>query len=524
MLGWLRNMLAPDVADFRTVDNQQDRNESGPIQLRRWDGAATHRLNKEQFADVTGRSINEDLVTNLRMLVDRCTYEATTNGTIEGMIETHCIDLLGPEGPGLQVLPKRPIGLSAEQLKEFTDYATQAEEYLEDWCECCNYNEDMSFVELLELHINALWMTGNPMCQVLPSRGQSKGVGSIRLHEIHAQRVLHTFRNATEDGERVILGVHRDSWGKAKEYYVQEANDFGTFTGSNKFLPIPADQMIHDFKRREPGQIAGVPLLAPVLPAIGDLRQFDKLTIEAAKIAASQGIIFEDKFPDAPIIKGKANGGTYTAKLGTASLMHAPRGSEVKQIDPKHPSSRYVEFRNERWRDIGRIAQMPLMIARLNASGLPYAAARIESQLYQRGIRRDQSRLLRRYRPTLGDVLREAELAGAIPMRPQTVQIGASWPRLPHVDPSKESKARESDLKTLSTTLIDVWAENGQRPHVQVEKLRRAVDMLNAVKEGLGDSYISNMMQEKAPSVVDQVMEKVETETEESQELETNEV
>ncbi len=301
--------------------------------------------------------------------------------------------------------------------------------------------------------------------------------------------------------------MKRDSYGKTEEYFVQEANDFGCFSGSMRFAPIPAREMIHDFKRVEPGQAAGIPLLSSALPDTGDLRQFDKLTIEAAKVAASQGIIFEDKFQNSPTIKGKASGGNYTAKLGLASLMHAPKGTEAKQIDPKHPSSRYAEFSNEKYRTIGRVANMPLMIARLNAQGLSYAAARIEAQLYQRGIRRDQARLRRRYSPVLMDVLREAELAGKIPFRPVPIAIGASWARLPHVDPSKESKARQVDLQTMSKSLIDVWAEEGKRPHVQVENLRRTLDALESVKPGLGNAYVVNLMQNTAPDILDKFEE-----------------
>jgi len=508
MLGWLSNMFRRDevVAD-EIVPERRTPADAGPIQVRRWDGAATHRLNKEQFAAVTGRTINEDLVGHLRTLVDRCTYEATTNPTIEGMVDTHCIDILGPEGPSLQVLPKRPVGLSRQQLEDFASYCVEAEEYLEDWAEVCDYNEESSFFDVLELNIRAWWTTGNGFNQIVNTRTGSRGVGSIRLHPVHAQRVLQSFVYQTEDGHNICLGMKRDSWGKTEDYFVQEANDFGCFSGSMKFAPVPAREMIHDFKRVEPGQMAGIPLLSSALPDVGDLRQFDKLTIEAAKVAASQGIIFEDKFKDSPTIKGKANGGSYTAKLGLASLMHAPKGTEAKQIDPKHPASRYVEFSNEKYRTIGRPSQMPLMIARLNAQGLSYAAARIEAQLYQRGIRRDQARLRRRYAPLLMDVLREAELAGKIPFRPVPISIGASWARLPHVDPSKEAKARQVDLQTMSKSLLDVWAEEGKRPHVQVENLRRTIEALESVKPGLGNAYIVNLLTNTAPEIMDKFEE-----------------
>ena len=99
------------------------------------------------------------------------------------------------------------------------------------------------------------------------------------------------------------------------------------------------------------------------------------------------------------------------------------------------------------------------------------------------------------YAPSMMDVLREAELAKKLPIRPVGVEIGAMFARLPHVDPKKEADARETDLRTMSRTLIDVWAEEGQRPHEVVEKLQRVVDLLDEVSDGMGHAYLVNMLQ-----------------------------
>ncbi len=175
MLSWVSNLFRRDeVIDDDIVPERRTPADTGTIEVRRWDGAATHRLNKDQFSAVTGRTINEDLVGHLRTLVDRCTYEATTNPTIEGMIDTHCIDILGPDGPSLQVLPKRPVGLSRQQLDDFSAYCVEAEEYLEDWSEYCDYNEESSFFDILDLNVRAWWTTGNGFNQLVNTRALAR--------------------------------------------------------------------------------------------------------------------------------------------------------------------------------------------------------------------------------------------------------------------------------------------------------------------------------------------------------------
>jgi capsid protein len=139
------------------------------LSLRRWDGAATHRLNAAQFEDVTGRTINEDLVSALPVLMARCSYEASTNPTIEGMIGTHAIDIVGPDGPQWQVLPKEPNRLAASKVlqEQFADYAAAAEDFLQDWFLSPDLNGELSGVEILTMDCTQQWTTGNSVVQVL---------------------------------------------------------------------------------------------------------------------------------------------------------------------------------------------------------------------------------------------------------------------------------------------------------------------------------------------------------------------
>jgi capsid protein len=480
------------------------------VSVRRWDAADTHRLNASQFEGVTGQTINEDLVSSLPVLMARCAYEASTNPTIEGMIDTHAIDIVGPDGPQWQVLAREPGRLlSSKRLQgQFKEYAQAAEEILQDWFKLPDLNGDLSGVEILTMDCNQQWTAGNSIVQVVDDDSiRRRNTIRLRWHPIHAERVFSNRLYGLADGTRVTLGIERTKSGKKKRYHVLEADEFGSFSGSTKYESVPAEYIIHRFRSREPGQICGVPMLASALPTIADIRHFDKLTMEAAKLGATFGLVFEDKFQDSPQKTGarKPAGVMSSVKAGIAQILTAPKGKTAVQVDPKHPGNNYVDFRNERFRDVGRASQMPLMIVRLGAEDHSYSSARFDAQIYQRGIRRDQSSILRKYSPSLMDVLREAELAGLIPMRPLQIEIGAIFARLPHVDPAKEARARESDLSTMSASLIDIWAEDGMRPQEMVAKLKRTVESLNEVKEGFGDAWLLNNMKKTNPAIIDKM-------------------
>lgn len=486
-------------------------NENEPIQVRRWDAAQTHRLNSAQFENVTGRSINEDLVFTLPTLMARCMAEATTNPIIEGIIDTHAIDIVGPNGPQWLVSPRDVQLLEGNKaLKdEFGRYASAAEEVLQDWFSAPHLNGELTGPEMLEQDIWHQWTCGNSIIQVVNDSDISKREISLRWQEIHPERVFKDSVSSLPipNSHTLVLGMEVNAYNKKKYYHVREMDQYGRGDLHYKHKRIKAASIIHRYVAREAGQLAGVPWLAPSLPVIADLRQFDKFTMETAKLGASLGIIFEDKFD--PKLPGQTRpvglrSTTPMRKSGMAEMTLAPANTEAKQIDPKHPGAQYIPYRSERMRDIGRSVQMPLLIVRLGAEDHSFSSARFDAQIYQRGIRRLQSRLLHKYRPSMMDVLREAELIGLIPRRPIAIEITGSFTRLPHVDPKKESDATSIDLGNMSTTLIDVWQEAGKRPQDQVEKLRRQVALLNDVKDGFGDKWLLSQIAMNGPEQLSQ--------------------
>ena len=493
MLNWLRSKFfgkPSESDDWGSSDGRSvARPHVGPAQVRRWDGASTTDFNAEQWANVTGNTINDDLVSYLPTLIDRCTFEISTNDTLAGMVSTHATDTVGPGGPTWQVYPRRPI-VDDKVRDEFTAYISEAEDVLQEWSEHCDYNSELSLAEILHLAVQQQWATGNSFQQIVTARSDSQNPVSIALHSIHAERILKNPSFLIGKG-RYCLGIERDEYGKRINYSVMPPNELGSFAFSKDQKPIPASQIIHHMRTEEPGQIAGVPWLASGLESVGDIRQFDKSTMKAAQLAASLAIVFEDQWETSPVVKGA---GSSPIKWGLSQILQAPKGKQAKQIDPKHPSQNYTEFRSERWRDVARSVNMPLMIARLDSKDHSYASARMDRQLYWRSLEREQFAIEKRLMPVLTSVLREAELRRIIRARPVSVKIGGLFQVPPHVDPAKEANARATDLATMSRSLIDIWAEAGIRPAEAVDKLRRTMDSLDEVRPGLGEMYFANML------------------------------
>jgi capsid protein len=266
------------------------------------------------------------LVQYLPTLIDRCTFEISTNDTLAGMVSTHATDIVGPGGPNWQVYPRRPLADTEDARKQFAAYIAEAEDVLSEWFEQCHFNEELSGAELMHLAVQQQWSTGNAFQQIVNKRSDGVNPISIRLHDIHAERILKV-PYCSIDGSKFCLGIERDEYGKRVKYAVMNANDHGLFAYGNNTKPVPASQMIHHFRTEEPGQIAGVPWLAASLATVGDIRQFDQSTMKAAQLAASLALVFEDQFENTPVVKGA---GSTNLKLGLTQVMQAPKGKSGK--------------------------------------------------------------------------------------------------------------------------------------------------------------------------------------------------
>lgn len=493
---WINPFRWNSPASPQVVDSSQPATEDGDINVRRWDASYTDRLNAAQFERVTGRSINEDLVDRLPKLMQRCEYEASVNPIVYGIIDTHAIDIVGPTGPLWVTIPRDVAAMKNNKTlqAEFAEWSAAADELLSEWFAAPDLNGEMSGVEVLCQDIYHQWVSGNSLVQFTSDSTAPKKTIQARWNPIHPCRVMNEAWQHVmlDNGEYVTLGIHRTKYGRKLNYRVAVPDMFGGYRSISDYELVKASDMVHRYRAREAGQIVGVPVLAAALPVLADLRQYDKYVMEAAKLAASFGIVFEDKFDPTKNPGSQSrrpSGTTPVMRGGAAQVMHAPPNKEAIQIDPKQPHGRYVEFRSERLRDVGRAAQMPLLLVRLGAEEHSFASARFDAQIYQRSIRVFQQDIVRKYGKSLDMVLREAELIGLLPRRPVPIEISAVFSPLPHVDPAKEAKAMEIELDKMVTTLPEVWREQGRRPEDAVNDIRKHMAMLDEIKPGSGDAW-----------------------------------
>jgi len=415
----------------------QDRKpRADSMNVRRWEAGISNRLNSQHWNRVTANHINTDLQNNLETVRARATAEIANNPFVDGVITTHITDLIGKDGPKLQVQ-------SNDQA-----YNEALEAAWNKWAACPDINGALSLVDLLRLWLRSCWGSGEYLAQIVSSPE------GPRLNNLRPQR-LDTPWSQPDD---VVLGIKLSKTGQPLRYYINEQEAAAFDTGTDYKALDPAD-VIHGFLPIEAEQVRGVLWIACALEAIADLRDYDTQVLDAARLAADFFILMFALDPNQDI-----DPNPDPVDVRRREITQLPSGWDAKEIDPKHPTTSYVEFRAERHREIGRAAGMPLMMIRSDSSDHNYSSARFDGQQYQRVLQSLRGWLERTLLKRLVDLvaLEYVRLAGQTLAPPADLELVWTWAPMPHVDPDKEAKAAAKWYGLGATTLRDICAAQGR--------------------------------------------------------------
>ena len=434
--------------------------------VRRFESANTTRLNSAHWTYAHDESVNAWLSAQLATIRARTHYECRQNGIVLGMLATHADDIVGPDGPTLQV------------LSDAAGYNDALEQLWQDWFACPTPRRNVSGASLLKMWVKTLWRCGEFLGQLVTD-DQADGPVQLRIQPLHP-RLLGTAATVSTDAN-VFMGIRFDRFGRPTQYLIADPEIDGSLY-TTRYTPVPADLIVHEFIVEEEGQLRGIPWLNTGLQPAADLRDYDDQVQDAARQIADQSGILYTEHPDAtPWLSPES------VDVQRRTIKTAPPGWKPFVYPATQPPVQYPDYRAERQRELGRPVGMPLMMIRLDASKYNYSSARLETQNYYRAIAGLQSWLSGTQRSTgmlsrLVDAI-AAEARFSVPAlrnKPRSVRYQWTWPSRPHVDPTKEADAEETSLGTRTLTLTDALAARGRDLETHIAMLQREQQVFEA--------------------------------------------
>lgn len=338
---------------------------------------------------------------------------------------------------------------------------------------------DLTQVEVQQLVLRSVMRDGASVGRFIRGREAGNKFGlSLQLLEIDH---LDTDYNARygPTGNAIKMGVEMDGFGRVVAYHMLTDHpgdsSYVYRMGRKKYMRVPAQDIVHPFRRFRIGQSRGYPWLASTMSGLQMLLGYKEAELVASRHAASIGNFLRDPegvgnpYED----ESEEEGCDPQSVVPMEPGMNQYIGNlEVVPHNPAHPVQAFGDFVSETLRGVAVGMGISHHNLSGNMNGVNYSSARI-AELAER----DQWKLLQTWfaeawlRPIFDEFLEMALVMGEIrlpngtplPLAKiekfnQPVWRGRRWQ---WVDPLKEVNAAEKALANSLTSHRKIISENG---------------------------------------------------------------
>lgn len=322
-----------------------------------YDAAGTGRRSKTINAPGTGPATAS--ISGLGMLRRR-SHAAVRNNPYA----FSAIDRLVSNTIGTGIVPK-----PKHKVKEIR---VALQELWEDWGEEADADGITDIYGLEALVCRAVYESGECFIRLRPRRLSDGLLVPLQLQVLEPEFVPYEKNELLSNGNQIMAGMEFNAIGQRVAYwmYLSHPGDSRTVPAGtyNKLVRIPADQVLHIYEPLRPGQLRGVPVLAPVLARLTALDEFDDAVLFRQEIAnLFAGFITKPAPEEQEIdpITGQAvvmdsDGYSPMVGLEPGTMQELLPGEEVNFSEPPDAGNTYSDFMRQQ------------LQAAAAGSGLPY--------------------------------------------------------------------------------------------------------------------------------------------------------
>lgn len=286
-------------------------------------------------------------------------------------------------------------------------------------------------------------------------------------------------------GNRIVMGIELNGWNQPAAYYftAKHPGDNQYQYLYDKYLRIPADEIIHVFNKSRSSQSRGVSWLATAMTRLRMLGAYEEAEVVAARVSACKMGFFESvgtEVGTGSSYKGDAkdSDNVTITEAEPGLLEELPPGLKFQAWDPQHPNSNFGIFMKAVLRGVASGLGVSYNTLANDLESTSYSSARV-------GVldERDSWRKLQRWfisafhQRVFEPWLLMALITGQVPLPTSKYDKfnQATWfPRsFAWIDPSKDSAATIDGINFGLKTRTEVLAEQGKDINEQFQQLAR---------------------------------------------------
>jgi lambda family phage portal protein len=457
-------------------------------------GARSTRLN---YNWATGQeSADAAYDGELQTLRDKSRDLNRNNEIAAGITDTICVNTIHTGIKPQSRIRAADCGISEEQAEA---YQAMAERAWERWMPHASACGRMNFYEIQLLAARQIIESGEFLA-VRRAIKEPFRPYYLALDCIEPDR-LDDPAGRTDGGRR--YGIDQNEHGRPLAYHIRKTHPGDSFypkKDGNEYVKVPAMDrdgrplVFHVFPILRPGQTRGVPFFAPVIEKFKIMADYIDATVVAARVAACFAVFVTGvQSPFQAAVGRKDTTDDNSNRLETIEpgiIEYLSAGREVHFAKPEQPTTTFSEFSERLLRMIGASLNLPYELVLNDFSKTNYSSARAALLQAYRVFSRWQA-MIRDHlcQPVWNLLMEEAWLRGELPApgfrRRQWDYSRAEWipPGWMSVDPEKEAKASEIELRLGSQTLADTCAKRGENWEDKIKQAGR--ERKAREKEGL---------------------------------------
>lgn len=325
---------------------------------------------------------------------------------------------------------------------------------------------------------------------------------------------IDTSRDGPTSTGYVMQGIQFDLLGRRVGYWLYDHHPGDTLNTGNRIDSrlIRAENVLHVYEKKRPGQIRGVPLFAPVMVKMRDLDDYEEAALLTKKIEACFAAFITQ--PDgiepvtiAPQKKPAVANDIRVESFEPGMITYLRAGEDVKFGEPK-PVGGYAEYTTSQLRAIAAGLGITYEMLTSDLSQVNYSSMRAGTNEFRRCAEQYQwNTFVPQFcHPVWNAFVSAAFLSGQI----SEPEISVSWtaPRWAYVNPVEDVESDKEAIKGMLLTHSEAIRRQGYDPEQVFQEMAADREKLN--KLGLvTDTDPSHELAAKQKTLVQQPVKAV---------------
>lgn len=425
--------------------------------------------------------VNGDLFRQYTTIVLRCRDLAMNDEAVIGILRNFTRNVVGATGFTLQS--------KAEDPKTRSEIERLWREYSARTTGAVTLDERSSARDLDMLILRSLIIDGEVFIHRVYDPSSKFGwrytvIDSLQIDPLYMDETL-------SDGGKIFMGIEIDRRGREVAYYFRKTIDEVYFSGPRE--RIPAENMLHLYRREFPSQYRGISMFAGAVMSLRRLDDYKTAELVHAQIGACcMGVWEWDGKNAEDIITESEDQGEFVREIKPGIFPIAPRGYTAKFLQQQGPNNQFGEFVRNILRSIASSVGLSYNKAsgdyeKVNYSSLREAALEDRETYveFQRFIIENWKSV--QFHDFIGACIGSGMLrtnSYADITRHAFFGRRFSW-----VDPAKEVTAKQKEMSLMLTDPFTELESRGEDPDDVIRRFAEWIDKLKAA--GLDAYWLS---------------------------------